>query len=286
MPTQHDQPLSSVAVAARSRPALLRALGRDDPPTEVAVDGIVYRREEIFKHDSWAATALYESNGRKIVCKFNRRQSFLGVPGAWIGRILARREAHFLNRLAGETFVPRVLGPVRADGKIDKNAVARAFIDGHPLGSGEAVGDDFFERLSSALQTVHARDMAYVDLHKRENVLVGADGRPYLIDFQVSFGLPSNWLGRMRPARALLQMLQRMDRYHCDKLFRKFRPDLCRLTAAELAASRPWSIRVHRVFGPPLRWVRRRFLTLLGVRTGRGKVESERFVEAGLRKAA
>ncbi|MGC3968602.1 MAG: hypothetical protein QM775_14830 [Pirellulales bacterium] len=80
--------------AVRSRPAWLRALGHDDPPAEVTVDGIVHRRVEIFKHDSWAATGVYqsseqaESSGARIICKFNRRQSLLGLPGD-LGRPLA-----------------------------------------------------------------------------------------------------------------------------------------------------------------------------------------------------
>jgi len=273
-------------MARRSRPAWLRALGRDDPPEQVTIDGIVYRRDEIFKHDSWAATARYTDGRDQIVCKFNRRQSLLGLPGAWVGRILARREAGFLRRLAAVPNVPRLLGSVIVDGNAAPNAVARRFIAGHPLGAGERVADEFFTQLAAALQAVHDRGVAYVDLHKRENVLVGADGLPYLIDFQVSFGTSSSLWGRSAPARFLLRKLQRMDVYHSDKLYRKSRPDLCPLTSAELAASRPWFIRVHRLFAQPCRAVRRKLLTLIGVRAGRGKVESEKFVEAGLRRAA
>ena len=43
----------------RPRPALFRALGRHDPPSEIEVAGDLYRRSSVFKHDSWAATALY-----------------------------------------------------------------------------------------------------------------------------------------------------------------------------------------------------------------------------------
>lgn len=279
--TDREQPR-----ARRSRPAWLRALGGDEPPAEVVIDGIVYRRDEIFKHDSWAATARYRSGDEQIVCKFNRKQSLLGLPGAWVGRWLARREAGFLRRLADTSFVPCVLGQVFIDGRLAPNTVARRFIDGHPLGAGERVGDDFFAQLHEALDAVHRHDVAYIDLHKRENVLVGADGRPYLIDFQVSFGLPAGILGALPGARALLRMFQGMDRYHVDKHHRKCRPDQCRLTSAELAASRPWFIRVHRVFAQPLRTMRRRLLSFIGVRAGRGNVESETFVEAGLRKAA
>jgi hypothetical protein len=271
------------AVARRSRPAWLRALGPDDPPATVTIDGTTYAREEIFKHDSWAATALYAAGEQRVVCKFNRKQSLLGLPGAWIGRFLARREADFLRRLTDVPYVPRLLGAVIVDGRPAANAVARRFIAGHPLRKHERVHDDFFPQLAAALDAVHRCDVAYVDLHKRENVIVGDDGRPYLIDFQVSFGVPAGGGGLLR---FVLRRLQRMDAYHRDKLFRKSRPDLCGLTSAELNASRPWFIRLHRLVAVPFRYVRRKLLILLGVRASGGRVESERFVEAGLRRAA
>ncbi len=270
---------------ARPRPAWLRALGKSEPPERVTVGGRCYHRVEVFKHDSWAATALYrpteaETSTDKIVCKFNRVQSVLGLPCRWIGRRLASRESAFLRSLADVAGVPRELGAVAIDGALAPHAVAREFIEGRPLGSRQAVRDEFFSDLQSLLSEVHRRKIAYVDLHKRENVLVGADGKPYLIDFQVSFGSAGRWSGR------LLSILQRMDDYHRLKLHRKCRPDQCRLNAAELAEARPWLVRVHRRLAQPLRSLRRRLLTALGVRRGAGRAESEHFAEAALRSTS
>ena len=54
--------------AARPRPPLFRALGADDPPAEVVVNQTVFARTELYKHDSWAATALYtDVHGTRIV---------------------------------------------------------------------------------------------------------------------------------------------------------------------------------------------------------------------------
>ena len=78
--------------ATRPRPPLFRALGAAEPPHEVVVDSHSYSREELFKHDSWAATALYSGSTGKIVCKFNRIQPVLGLPMMWLGRRLAERE--------------------------------------------------------------------------------------------------------------------------------------------------------------------------------------------------
>jgi hypothetical protein len=76
-----------------------------------------------------------------------------------------------------------------------------------------------------------------------------------------------------------------MDELNFVKLHRRCRPDQCPVTSDELAALRPGFVNLHRLVAQPLRNARRRFLVWLGVRSGRGKVESERFVEAGRREA-
>jgi predicted Ser/Thr protein kinase len=268
---------------ARPRPAILRALGADDPPPYVEVDGLRYERVDIYKHDSWAATALYAAGSRRIICKFNRRQSFGLIPGAWIGRRLARREARFLRRLAGVPGFPQLLGPVLVDGVKAETALARVFIAGHPLESRERTDDDFFPALGRLLAELHARGIAYVDLHKRENVLVGEDGRPHLIDFQVSFDATTAPRLLAPAARRLFQSLRSMDEYHRLKLLLRCRPDQADASTADLAKHRPRLVRWHRVFAEPLRRVRRKLLTLLGVRRDKGRAESEVFAEAALR---
>src|SRR5581483_6149542 len=188
-----DGPVIAMAAAddsVRKRPAALRALGDRDPPHEVTVGHQIITLERIVKHDSWAATAIYrDAAGRSIVCKFNRVQPLFVIPLSWIGRALARREAGFLRQLADVELVPKDLGDVVADGRVLPNAIARTYIDGEVLLLTETITPRFFDELRDLLRAIHAHDIAYVDLHKRENVIVSRDGRPYLIDFQVCFGL-------------------------------------------------------------------------------------------------
>src|SRR5581483_919767 len=164
--------------------------------------------------------------------------------------------------------------------------VAHDFIPGHPLGERERVGDNFFPDLLALLAEVHRRDIAYVDLHKRENVIVGADGRPYLIDFQISLRLPGWWPANSWLGRAVLRLAQRSDDYHLCKHFARCRPDQCGHGLEAVAASRPWWIRVHRLVARPLRSCRRWLLVKLGVRSGAGKVGSEHFPEEVVRADA
>ena len=263
----------------RPRPPLFRALGRDEPPESVQLVGESYRRLTIVKHDSWAATAIYASASRQAVCKFNRRQPIFLLPMRWLGRLLAARERGFMERLAGIEGIPVSLGPVCVADHSLEHAVSHEFIAGHPLAEGERVADDFFPRLSDVLAEVHRRGVAHVDLHKRENILVDDAGAPHLIDFQISFAIPT----RSRWAAAILggtlRMLQRCDEYHLLKHRIRHRPDQLSLTAADIQRVRPWWIRAHRSIAVPFRCVRRWLLTQLGIRSGRGQATTEAFPE-------
>jgi hypothetical protein len=256
---------------------LFRALGHADPPLRISIRDVDFQRVRTFKHDSWAATALYQGpHGGLIVCKFNRRQPILGLPMRWLGRWLARREGRLLDLLAGEPNVPNRRGPILVDGRAPLNATAHDYVPGRPLRRGDRPDARFFQGLSQLLAGVHARGIAYVDLHKRENILLGDDGQPYLIDFQISVRLPRVW-----PLNAVLRLLQESDRYHLAKHICRHQPDLCPLELAPLVARPPWWIRLHRRVAVPFRSVRRRLLVLLGIRTGRGKVYSEVAPEVG-----
>ena len=241
--------------------------GAADAPAEVVVDGNRYRQIELFKHDSWAATALYAGPAGRIVCKFNRVQSVCGLPMKWLGRRLAEREHRALTR-AGRPAAssPTPLGAVYANGRRLRNAVARAFIAGHPLGKNEHVDRDFFAALQAALRAMHRRGIAYVDLHKRENIIVGDDGRPYLVDFQISFDATHprlNWLPGF-----LFDQLCIGDLYHLEKHVRHARDSAAKYEPPEIPA---W-LRLHRLVAVPFRQLRRRFLVRAA--SGPGAVRS------------
>ena len=268
------------AKSVKIRPALFRALGKSEAPETVEVGGTTYQRKHLFKHDSWAATAHYgAADGREIVCKFNRRQSILGFPMGWLGRLLASHEAHLLKMLADLPNVPPESGAVIVDGKIQKNAVAHAFIPGQPLRKEDKPGPEFFKQLEATLNEMHRRGIAYVDLHKRENILVGDDGKPYMIDFQIGQALP-----KWGPLGFVLGILQQSDAYHLRKHILHFQPDYFGNVSEEEALKRPLWIRMHRMVAVPFRTLRRRLLVLFGVRTGHGAAETEVFPEEGIRK--
>ncbi len=265
----------------KPRPGWLQALGNESLPESIAIDGRPHRLRETFKHDSWAATGLYEGpTGALAVVKLHRQSPAFGVPMRWLGRWMARHEAGLLACLADLKGIPALAGRVSVDGKTLRHAVARQYVDGHPLGIRETVNESFFPALNTLLAVMHARKVAYIDLHKRENILVNAQGDPCLIDFQNSVAWP-RWL----PAGPLFTILRRSDEYHLMKHWSRCRPDQCGMDGANVRQRIPWWIRVHRLVAVPVRELRRRLLVNLGVRTGKGRVETELFVEDALRKA-
>ena len=267
----------------KPRPPLFCALGASNPPLNITINGQVYDRETIIKHDSWAATALYRGPAGRTVCKFNRQQSVLGLPMRWLGRLLAKREKKFLRRLAGVPNVPQLTGDIYVGERRLTHAVNHDYVPGHTLRPCEKVGITFFEEMRELVAKVHRCDVAHVDLHKRENILVGNDGKPYLLDFQISFALPKWWPGNSSPVRALLRTLQQIDIYHLHKHIARSYPDYHGRTVEEEVANAPRWIRLHRRFGVPLRSLRRDLLVKLGIRRGGGYVQTEKFTEEGLR---
>jgi hypothetical protein len=241
-------------------------------PAAIRCAGAEYRFVRQFKHDFFAATGLYERSGNQapmpdaqspmpcsIVLKLQRCRPLLGLPLRWLGAWLTRHEATIYRELADVPGVPRLVGLHGPTGFIHE------FVPGRPLHRDTPVSDTFFDELADLLRAVHARGIAYVDLNKRQNILVADDGRPCLIDFQISFRLGRR--GGEWP-RSLLDMLQRQDWYHFFKHKRRCRPDL--MTPAEVAQSyRPdgW-INLHRRISRPYFLLRRWILDRLRLPRG------------------
>jgi hypothetical protein len=233
---------------------------------------------KLYKHDSWAATALYESSDEehhKIVCKFNRTQPIGLIPMGWLGKRLADREFGMYDLLADLPDIATGYRQIFHDGEPLVNACAHDFIEGHPLRWHDVVDDEFFDKLDARLREMHRRDLAYVDMNKAENVIVNVNGDPCLIDFQISQRWHSFWL------RFPLRVLQRSDLYHSFKLRRRFRPDL--LDRKQEKKWIPWWIRAHRTVATPFRACRRRLLVALRIRHGKGMPQGEVFVEDALK---
>jgi hypothetical protein len=232
----------------------MRALGKSGLPREFALDGIRYRHWRTVKHDFFAATAFYRDDaGRAVVLKVSRTADFAGVPLLWLGRWLCRRELRFYTKLGDVPNVPDVLGTVGPTGFVHE------FVPGRPLDQRRPVPDRFFDELQGLLSELHRRGLAYVDTNKPQNILLGEDGRPHLIDFQISWDAEAlDRPGLRAVSRWWLRRLQNADVYHLLKHKRRMRPDEMTTSETRAAARPSVLIRVHRFVSKPYFKLRRR----------------------------
>lgn len=226
-------------------------------PATVRCNGETFEHVETFKHDFFAATGLYRGPRGPAVLKLGRQTDLLSVPMAWLGAFLARREERLYRLLHDVPGIPECIGLTCGTGFL------HAFVPGRPLGRADRVSDAFFDQLAALLAAVHARGIAYVDLNKRQNILLGDDGRPWLIDFQISLHVPRSGWGRVPGMRRLLARFQREDWYHFLKHKRRLRADLMTPEELERVERVSFWIRLHRGLTRPLTYLRRATLRRL-----------------------
>ena len=143
---------------------------------------------------------------------------------AWPVRLLGRRqivrEIRALTRLQGIEGVPACYGEAGRLGvllqRIQGERITR-WCHTRPL---EA--QPMFARLVRLVDAIHARGVAHIDLRKRDNILITADGRPYVIDFNASFCFQPGSLA----ARWIFPLLRRIDTSAVLKWKARLAPDL------------------------------------------------------------
>jgi len=238
-------------------------------PDQFEVEGVTYTLEKHLKHDFFASTGCYAgSDGRRVCLKRFHTEPFLLIPLGWSGRYMCNREIRFYRHLADVEGIPALVGKLGSSGLVHQWIEGCDLLDYAAKGADpepeEKVPDDFFDRLAQLTLELHDRGVAYVDLNKPDNVLVGDDERPYLVDFQISFRRPErrwNLLGRW-----LFRVLCREDMYHVRKLKRKFRRDLMDDEELRRSYERSLLLSFHRKFAHPFQKFRRWVLTRLGAR--------------------
>lgn len=238
-------------------------------PGEIHIGGAAYKLVRVFKHDFFAATSLYEAlcetDAPKVVLKFYRTRPFCGLPMGWLGRASRDHEKAIYAALEGIEGVPRWVGSLGAAG------YAIEYIDGEPLDHMDRPPPGLFDNLHRIFEKIHACGVAYVDANKLSNMLVGPDGSPYLIDFQIAVHRRDDWPQPLRSVVArIVRYLQDRDTYHLYKHKRRLAPAELTDGQEELSRRRGWWHRLHRKITKPYRAARRAFLRRQ-YRTGRLK---------------
>jgi predicted Ser/Thr protein kinase len=125
-----------------------------------------------------ASVHLYRTSAGDVVVKMPHRGGPLGA----LWRSLLKRERAVYERLDGIAGIPRSYGLV-GDG------LALEYVGGPSLREHEARLVDreaFFAKLLTTVEAMHAAGVAHGDLKRKDNIIVGAGERPYLIDFGIA----------------------------------------------------------------------------------------------------
>jgi serine/threonine protein kinase len=126
-----------------------------------------------------ASVHVYRTSAGDVVVKKPHR----GGPLGWLWRSLLKREHAVYGRLDGIAGIPRSFGLVGDE------YLALDFVAGPSLREHEARLSDreaFFAKLLTTVKAMHAAGVAHGDLKRKDNIIVGAGERPYLIDFGIA----------------------------------------------------------------------------------------------------
>jgi predicted Ser/Thr protein kinase len=120
-------------------------------------------------------------------------------------RAMLRRE-HSIYKLLDD-----VVGVPRCHGLREGDELILGFIDGCSLRQAKqspAEREQFFTELLQLIQNIHRAGVAHGDLKRKDNILVGNDRHPYVIDFGTAISAPEG-SGFLR--RFVFRQLRRMD---------------------------------------------------------------------------
>ena len=124
-----------------------------------------------------ATVHRYDAPFGKIVVK----RPHAGLLGCFARRAI-RHEHQIYERLRGVPGVPKVYALT------DNTELVLESVEGPSYRAQQTRLEDreaFFAALLETLDAMHAAGVAHGDLKRKDNLLVGADGQPYLIDFGV-----------------------------------------------------------------------------------------------------
>jgi len=138
---------------------------------------------EILRHSSNTRPVLWvveEKGERTVVKDFSNSKFFYRNI---IGRFLIWRERKAYETLKDLKGIPTCYGV------IDGLALALEEIPSRPLKKHNKemkLPETFFDDLKNIVDSFHKRGLAHCDLKNGANVLVGHDGRPYIVDWSAS----------------------------------------------------------------------------------------------------
>lgn len=118
-----------------------------------------------------------EYEGKPAVLKDYRGKNI--VTRGLLAPRMVKHEYEILRALEGIRGIPR------AYKILEKRALLMEFVEGRTINKFKAgeLPDDVYHRLVAVVHEMHDRGVVHLDLRQRKNILIAADGQPYLLDF-------------------------------------------------------------------------------------------------------
>ncbi|MFC1840256.1 hypothetical protein ACFL1N_11790, partial [Thermodesulfobacteriota bacterium] len=158
-----------------------------------------------------------EDNGLKAIVKDFRYNGFLYRN--IIGRFLIWREAKAYRKLKGLKGVPVFYGSIGGITLIVEE------IEGTDIEKMEVVsslGDNFYRELKNLIKEIHKRGLAHCDLKRAPNIMLGNDGKPYIVDWASAI---SEREFRFFPMNVIYKRFIKDDLNAITKIRLKYQPD-------------------------------------------------------------
>lgn len=122
-------------------------------------------------------TLLFQQDSHQLVIKAPLG-NFITRP---INLALLRHEYRIYKKLTGMSSVPICYGMA------NNEFLVLEFVNGQTMREVRPdIASGFYEKLFSAIEEMHQRNVGHFDLKRKENLLVTADNNPKIIDFGVS----------------------------------------------------------------------------------------------------
>ena len=154
-------------------------------PEKTIINNETYVYEKILKDDFFSVNVLYKNEkGRRFVLKLSDFRFILGIFFRPFAALMSSHEYKIYKMVKDIEGIPE-LGP-----RVGWRGYFHEYIEGKTLhelkDTPEVLPENFFNELINIVDQVHNRRILYVDMNKKGNIIMSDDGKPFLIDFQIS----------------------------------------------------------------------------------------------------
>jgi predicted Ser/Thr protein kinase len=224
LPSKGRRPIVDV-FSANGDPTASRQIEYSDawPP------GLQAANSKLLKKDVFGQVSLVTGEAGRVITRDIRCSRWWL---RWIARQLMSREASALLVLHDVPQVPRLL-------LCNRDTLYRSWLDGEPMQRSRPRDVRYFKAATRLLRSLHRRGIAHNDLAKEPNWLVTPDGRPAIVDFQLSFHSPSRGRLFRMMAREDLRHLLKHKRTYCGSCLTEREK---RILATPAPISRIWML--------------------------------------------